>query len=193
MMDPEKTGALIRTLRLKHAMTQLQLAEKLQISDKTVSKWECGSGLPDIGLIEQIAAVFSIEPKTLLQGELPINTPNGGNMKRICIYSCPHCGNIITSAAKTAVSCCGHTLSPLSIQKADETHAIQVADEQDEWYITTKHPMEKGHYLSAIFYIMQDRMMMMRLYPEQELELYLPKIRKGKILFLCNKDGLFEQ
>ena len=41
-MDPEKTGALIRSLRLKHAMTQLQLAEKLRISDKTVSKWECG-------------------------------------------------------------------------------------------------------------------------------------------------------
>ena len=35
--------------------------------------------------------------------------------------------------------------------------------------------------------------MMVRLYPEQELELYLPKIRRGKILFLCNKDGLFEQ
>ena len=73
-MDPQKTGALIRSLRLKHAMTQLQLAEKLQISDKTVSKWECGLGMPDIGLIEQIAAVFSIEPKTLLQGKLPINT-----------------------------------------------------------------------------------------------------------------------
>lgn len=41
-MDPIKTGAVIRSQRQKNGMTQLELAEKLCVSDKTVSKWECG-------------------------------------------------------------------------------------------------------------------------------------------------------
>lgn len=41
-MDPIKTGAVIRSQRQKNRMTQLELAEKLCVSDKTVSKWECG-------------------------------------------------------------------------------------------------------------------------------------------------------
>ncbi len=50
-MDPIKTGAVIRSQRQKNGMTQLELAEKLCVSDKTVSKWECGSGVPDISLL----------------------------------------------------------------------------------------------------------------------------------------------
>lgn len=44
-MDPIKTGAVIRSQRQKDGMTQLELAEKLCVSDKTVSKWECGDSL----------------------------------------------------------------------------------------------------------------------------------------------------
>ena len=47
-MDQIKTGALIRTLRLKRGMTQFALAEMIGVSGKAVSKWECGGGAPDI-------------------------------------------------------------------------------------------------------------------------------------------------
>ena len=50
-MDNEKVGALIRSLRRENRMTQLQLAEKLHISDRTVSKWERGLGCPEISLL----------------------------------------------------------------------------------------------------------------------------------------------
>ena len=57
-MDNAKIGALIRRLRKEKKMTQLQLALKLHISDKTVSKWERGLGCPDVSLIGQLSGIF---------------------------------------------------------------------------------------------------------------------------------------
>ena len=58
-MNQYITGAAIRELRLQKNMTQLQLAELLSVSDKTVSKWETGKGYPDITLLEPIAETSS--------------------------------------------------------------------------------------------------------------------------------------
>ena len=59
-MNQYVTGAVIKELREKNRMTQLQLAEKLGVSDKSVSKWETSRGLPDITLLEPIAEALSI-------------------------------------------------------------------------------------------------------------------------------------
>ena len=50
-MDQKKTGQFIAALRRNRNMTQGQLAEKLDISEKTISKWECGNGLPEVIVI----------------------------------------------------------------------------------------------------------------------------------------------
>lgn len=47
-MEQEKIGEFIAAQRKEKGMTQKQLGDALKISDKTVSKWECGKGLPDI-------------------------------------------------------------------------------------------------------------------------------------------------
>ena len=67
-MDCTKTGNLIRELRLKQNMTQLQLAQQMGISDKTVSKWERGLGCPDVSLLIELAAALkvSVEQSKLL-------------------------------------------------------------------------------------------------------------------------------
>ena len=49
------TGAIIKELREKFDFTQAELAKKLSVSDKTISKWETGKGYPDISLLEPIA------------------------------------------------------------------------------------------------------------------------------------------
>lgn len=59
-MDCTKTGNLIRELRLKQNMTQLQLAQQMGISDKTVSKWERGLGCPDVSLLIELAAALKV-------------------------------------------------------------------------------------------------------------------------------------
>ena len=68
-MDQIKTGRFIAEQRKAHGMTQRQLAEKLAVSDKTVSKWECGNGLPEVSLMLPLCELLSINVNELLSGE----------------------------------------------------------------------------------------------------------------------------
>ena len=79
-MDPIKTGALIRTLRQQQHLTQLALAQKLHVSDKTISKWERGCGAPDVSLLPLLAGALDVNLETLLKGELEENDRSNGNM-----------------------------------------------------------------------------------------------------------------
>ena len=68
-MDLEKTGELLSRLRKECGMTQKQVAEKLQISDRTVSKWERGHSNPDIEMLQMLAEALETDPNTLIYGE----------------------------------------------------------------------------------------------------------------------------
>ncbi|MBO5569793.1 MAG: helix-turn-helix transcriptional regulator, partial [Clostridia bacterium] len=59
-MNQYVTGVLIRRLREGRNMTQHQLAEKMMVSDKTISKWENGRGYPDITLVEPLADALGV-------------------------------------------------------------------------------------------------------------------------------------
>ena len=87
-MNQYVTGTVIRELREKNKMTQLQLAEKLGVSDKTVSKWETGKGYPDITLLEPIAEVFKISVTELISGNTVHNANVPANMLRSKFYVC---------------------------------------------------------------------------------------------------------
>ena len=72
-MDNAKIGRLIYALRKEKGMTQRQLAECMNISDKTVSKWECGKGLPEVVFMEPLCQILGITVNELLAGEsIPI-------------------------------------------------------------------------------------------------------------------------
>ena len=96
-MDRYVTGTTIKTLRENSGMTQLQLAEKLGVSDKTVSKWETGKGYPDITLLEPIAEAFQVSVTELISGNTIKNSNISSNMLRSKFYVCPVCGNVIHS------------------------------------------------------------------------------------------------
>jgi len=68
-MDTKSIGNTIAKLRKKHGMTQLQLAQRLNISDKTVSKWESGQGYPDVTAFPLLAALFGVSIDHLMLGE----------------------------------------------------------------------------------------------------------------------------
>ena len=94
------TGNTIRNLREKHGITQKKLAEIINVSDKTVSKWETNKGLPDIGIIEELAKALGVSVTELLTGDLKTNENVSGNMKKVQFYICPICGNIITAVGE---------------------------------------------------------------------------------------------
>ncbi len=68
-MDQIKTGRFISQERKSRNLTQKQLAEKLNISDKTISKWECGKGFPEISLILPLCDILQTSVNELLLGE----------------------------------------------------------------------------------------------------------------------------
>lgn len=68
-MEKKTIGAFIAALRKANGMTQRELAEQLNVSDKTVSRWECDEGCPDLSLIPVIAELFGITCDELLRGE----------------------------------------------------------------------------------------------------------------------------
>ena len=68
-MDSKKIGKVIAKRRKEKGMTQGELAERLSVSNKTISKWETGAGLPDISILVDLASVLDISVDDLLKGK----------------------------------------------------------------------------------------------------------------------------
>lgn len=188
-MDGEMMGKLIQRLRLEKGFTQRELAEKLHISDRTISKWERGAGCPDISILPKLAAILEVNSDQLLSGSLKDNF-SGGNMKRIKFYSCPQCGNLMHSTASAELSCCGRKLSPLKAVPGDEEHSLQCEEIENELFISINHPMEKEHFISFVAFVSYDRVLLIKLYPEQNAQLRIPKLARGTLYLCCSKHGL---
>lgn len=190
-MNQYVTGTVIKELREKSGMTQLQLAEQLRVSDKTISKWETGKGYPDITLLEPIAEVFRISVTELISGNTIRNANVSANMLRSKFYVCPVCGNVIHSLGESVIQCHGILLQPLEAEQSDEKHMVFIERVEDEYYVRIDHSMTKEHSISFIAAVSTDDLQMVKLYPEGSAEARF-KIRGVKrVYFYCNRDGLF--
>lgn len=190
-MDCNKVGRLIFSLRKENNLTQKQLANAMNISDKTISKWERGLGCPDVSLLHELSNVLNVNIEKILLGDLEPNSVDGGNMKKIKFYICPTCGNIITSTGEAEISCCGRKLTALIGKPSDEKHHLKVDTVENDYYITFSHEMTKAHYLTFVAYVSYDRILFVKLYPEQGSEVRFPKLYGGKLYFGCNQHGLW--
>lgn len=192
-MDNIKIGQLIYRLRKENNMTQLQLANQMNISDKAISKWERGLGCPDVSLLPDLSRIFNVDLEKLLSGELDVNEILGGNMEKMNFYICPTCGNMITTMTDTSISCCGKKLKPIQLQKASENEKLSVENIENDFFITSEHPMIREHYIAFIALLTSDTIMLRKQYPEWGLEVRIPKFAHGRLLWYCTKHGLFYQ
>ena len=190
-MNQYVTGAVIKELREKNRLTQAELAQKLGVSDKTVSKWETAKGYPDISLLEPIAKVFGISLTELISGDTISNLNVSANMLRSKFYVCPICGNVVHSTGELSLSCHGIQLKPEPAELSDENHKILIERIEDEYYVQIDHEMTKNHYISFVAALSSDGLQLIKLYPEGEPTARM-KIRGVKRIFCyCNQDGLF--
>ena len=190
-MNQYVTGAAIRELRLQKNMTQLQLAEKLNVSDKAVSKWETGKGYPDITLLESIADAFGISVTELISGNRVSNRNVAANMMKSGFYMCPVCGNVIHTMGEAVIQCHGVQLLREEAEQTDERHMVFIERVEDEYYVRIDHEMTKQHYISFIAAVSPDRLQLVKLYPEGNAEVRFPMRGVQKIVFRCNRDGMF--
>ncbi len=190
-MNQYVTGAAVKELREKNRMTQRELAEKLGVSDKSVSKWETAKGFPDITLLEPIAKAFRISVTELISGNTIHNENVSANMLLSKFYVCPVCGNVIHSIGEAAIHCHGIQLMPLESEPTDERHMIFIERVCDEYFVRIDHSMSKEHYISFVATVSYDEIQMIKLYPEGNAEARFKIQGVRRIFFYCNRDGLF--
>ena len=192
-MNTYITGSTIKSLREAKNLTQSQLAQQIGVSDKAVSKWETGKGLPDLSLLEPLGAALGVSVLELLSGEPVVNRNTSGNMLRTKFYVCPICGNILHATGNALISCCGITLPPLEAEDMDDAHRPVIEPVEDEHFITVPHPMTKQHYISFLAYLTSDRLQLVKLYPEGNAETRLRLRGRGMLYLYCNYHGLMKQ
>lgn len=192
-MDAQKTGALIRKMRTARGMTQRALAEELFVSDKAVSKWERGMGLPDIAVLARLAQALGVKTDALLCGDMRESARDGGNMRRLKFCVCPVCGNVIVMTGEGQVSCCGRALEAMKPAADCGAHALSFQLTDGEIYASFDHPMDKGHYIRFVAVAGYDRVLLVKLYPEQGSEVRLPYMPHAAVYVGCSEEGLFVQ
>ena len=191
-MDNYVTGSVIRGLRESKGMTQEELARRIHVSSKAVSKWETGKGFPDISLLEPLSEALGISVIELLSGGTVRNMNRAANMLRSKIYVCPVCGNVIRTLGEAVISCCGVTLPPQEAEEADREHGIRAELVEDELYVSVDHPMEKNHYISFLCAVSDQRVQFVKLYPEGNAEARFAISGVRLLYAFCNRHGLFQ-
>ena len=192
-MNTYITGAAIKELRENRHLTQAELAEKLGVSSKTISKWETAKGLPDISLLQPLAQGLGISIIELMNGNHITNQNVSANMLRCKFYVCPVCGNIIHSTGNALVSCCGVTLPPLEPEEPEAAHTVTIESVEDEYFLTLHHPMTKQHFISFVVFVTSDQLQLVKLYPEGNAQTRLPLRGRGYLYYYCNRHGLFKR
>ena len=192
-MNTYVTGNTIRQLREARKLTQAELAERIGVSSKTISKWETAKGLPDISLLRPLSQALGISVIELMNGEHVINRNVSANMLRCKLYVCPICGNVMHSTGNAVISCCGVTLPALEAEEADADHAVTIETVEDEHFITIAHPMTKAHFISFVAFVTSDRIQLVKLYPEGNPQTRLQLRGMGYLYYYCNRHGLFKK
>lgn len=187
-MDCMKTGKFIRFLRLEQNMTQKMLADKMNISDKTISKWERGLGCPDVSLLPALSSILKVNIEQMLSGDLSPESFVGGNMKKAKYYVCPACGNISLCTGNADVSCCGRKLQQCVAQKATTEEKLDVELIENGWFISSSHPMTKDNYISFVAFATGQDVQIIKQYPEWNLQLRLTHKSHGTLLWYSTKE-----
>lgn len=192
-MNTYITGATIKKLREARGLTQLQLADKIGVTAKAVSKWETAKGLPDISLIEPIGRALGVSVMELMSGNTVTNKNASSNILLSKIYVCPVCGNIIHTTGAAVISCCGISLPPLEAEELDGEHTVIIESVEDESFITVHHEMTKAHFISFIAYVTTDKVQFIKLYPEGNAEVRMQLRGRGYLYIYCNRHGLMRK
>jgi len=193
LMDSKKVGLLIRRLRKEKNLTQKNLANQLNLSEQAVSKWERGIGFPDISIVPDLSRILEIGTTEILSGDLIENENTGVNMKKLNYFICPQCGSVTVSSGNAQVSCCSRNLTAQEPKKATDDQKMNVEIVEDEWYITSAHPMTKNSYIPFTAFAMGAKLEVVQHFPEWNLDLRIKRYGHGKLIWYTPEDGLLYQ
>ena len=182
-------GEKILKIRKENNLTQSQLAKKLGVTDKAVSKWERNICLPDIFVLKNFCDIFNTDMQSLLSTDSDFNK-KGENMKNTKFYVCKHCGNLTFSTGNTKVICCNDIVDELILTKATEENSLIIEEIDGEKNITSSHPMTKDNYIHFIAYLKGGELQLFKQYPEWEINVRIQKRGHGRLIWYSPDIGL---
>lgn len=178
---------LIRTKREEMKLTQKDLANMINVSEKTISKWENKKGMPDISILPNLAKALGLSVSELISGKCETNNNKSANLLKANFYVCPICGNVINSVGEASIHCCG-----VKLIKEEAEMIKGICDiTKDEIIVSIYSKMIKGDYISFISYVTNDKINIVKLYPEQEATTTFIKMGHGLIYYYDILNGLF--
>lgn len=192
-MDCKKVGDFICKLRKEQGLTQKQLADAMHISDRAVSKWERGLGCPDVSLLGQLSSLLNVNIENILSGNMVENNLVGGNMKQLKYYVCPECSNLVVSTGNPKITCCGRILEESPLKKAAPKQQLRVELVEDEWFLSSDHPMTKENYIHFFAFATGDRIQIIKQYPEWNAHTRISTRDHGLLIWYCTDEGLLYQ
>lgn len=128
----------------------------------------------------ELAEILGTSIDVLLSGDLNQNLEEVGNMKKMKFYVCPHCGGFMHGMGESQLICCGKQLFPLKSQKMDDDHIITIEEIENDYYVVFQHEMTKEHFISFVSYVTFDKVLTVKLCPEQDCAVRFPKLYGGK-------------
>jgi len=114
-------------------------------------------------------------------------------MKKIKFYVCPACGNVLFGIGEADISCCGGVIEALEVKTGCNDHLMKLEEVEYDYFVTIDHDMTKAHYISFMACVGYDRVLLVKLYPEQNAETRFPQMHGEKLYAYCNQHGLWEQ
>lgn len=115
------------------------------------------------------------------------------NLIKAKFYICPECGNVNICTKNVQISCCGHNLNESVPQKANDESCLKAEAIEDEWFISSSHPMEKDNYISFVSFITGDKIQFIKQYPEWDMQLRIQRREHGVLLWYSKQNGLMFQ
>ena len=108
-MDQKKIGEFLKRLRREKGLTQEQLAERFYVSSKTVSRWETGSNMPDVGTLIDLADFYDVDIRELIDGERKseiMDQETKDTLKKVAAYACEGEKQTYSKTMKIVIGIC---------------------------------------------------------------------------------------
>ena len=118
-MDQNKTGKFLKTLRNEKGITQEQLAKQFNVSNRTVSRWETGTNLPDISLLVEIADFYDVDVREIIDGERKsemMDKETKEVAEKMAVYAGNEKGNMLRGVQIAGIAGVSVTLIALVLQ-----------------------------------------------------------------------------
>jgi len=185
MFSRNYNSKCLKAFRRSHKMTQKEFAERIRVSDKTVSAWERGDRHISAEMLTKVLRNFDISPDDFFLTEEEISDD-------FHFYICPKCDNIAIMHKKSKIFCCGIEMQKVQWNPSENSISAKTKIKNDFLYATFMHEMNYNHYIQFVALVKKNGFEIYVMNPGDSPEVCFNFRKRGRLFAYCNVHGLSE-